>query len=117
MLKFGAFEVDLTCGELRKNGVKLRLQGQPFQVLAALLEYPGQVVSREELRKKLWPADTFVDFDKGLNTAINKIRETLGDSAERPRFVETIPRRGYRFLDTVGTTGSDSIDSIAVLPF
>jgi TolB-like protein/DNA-binding winged helix-turn-helix (wHTH) protein len=98
---FGVFEVDLRAGELRKRGLRVRLQQQPFQVLAILLERPGQVVGREELQKKLWPADTFVDFDHGLNKAINKIREALGDSAESPRFVETVARRGYRFLADV----------------
>lgn len=100
-IRFGVFEVDLRTGELRKNGVRLRLQQQPFQVLAVLLERPGEVVGREELQKKLWPADTFVDFDHGLNKVINKIREALGDSAESPRFVETVARRGYRFLAEV----------------
>ena len=97
LVRFGTFEVDLLAGELRKAGVKLKLTGQPFQVLAILLERPGQVVTREELQKRLWP-DTFVDFDHNLNAAINKIREVLGDSAESPRFVETLPRRGYRFI-------------------
>ncbi len=91
------FEVDLRSGELRKAGVKLKFGGQPFQVLTILLERPGEVVTREELQKRLWP-DTFVDVDHNLNTAINKIREVLGDSAESPRFVETLPRRGYRFI-------------------
>jgi TolB-like protein/DNA-binding winged helix-turn-helix (wHTH) protein/Tfp pilus assembly protein PilF len=100
-LCFGVFEVDLHAGELRKRGLRVRLQEQPFQVLAMLLEHAGQVVSREELQKKLWPAETFVDFDHGLNKAINKIREALGDSAESPRFVETVARRGYRFLADV----------------
>ena len=100
-LRFGVFELDLRAGELRKHGLRLRLQQQPFQVLAMLLEHPGEVVTREELQKKLWPADTFVDFDHGLNKAINKIREALGDSAESPRFVETVARRGYRFLAEV----------------
>ncbi len=100
-LRFGVFELDLRAGELRKHGLRVRLQEQPFQVLAMLLEHPGEVVTREELQKKLWPADTFVDFDHGLNKAINKIREALGDSAEGPRFVETVPRRGYRFLAEV----------------
>ena len=116
VLKFGVFEADLAAGELRKNGAKLRLQDQPFHVLALLLENPGQVVSREELRRKLWPADTFVDFDNGLNTAINKIREALGDSAENPKFVETLPRRGYRFLQTLEQKAEKSIDTIVVLP-
>jgi TolB-like protein/DNA-binding winged helix-turn-helix (wHTH) protein/Flp pilus assembly protein TadD len=100
-LRFGVFELDLHAGELRKHGLRVRLQEQPFQVLAALLERPGEVVTREDLQKKLWPADTFVDFDHGLNKTINKIREALGDSAESPRFVETVARRGYRFLAEV----------------
>src|SRR6476619_5916388 len=99
-VRFGTVEVDLRAGELRKSGVKLKLTGQPFQVLAMLLERPGEVVTREELQKRLWP-DTFVDFDHNLNAAINKIREVLGDSAESPRFVETLPRRGYRFIAAV----------------
>jgi DNA-binding winged helix-turn-helix (wHTH) protein len=97
LVRFGTFEVDLPAGEVRKGGVKLKLTGQPFQVLAILLERPGEVVTREEMQKRLWP-DTFVDVDHNLNTAINKIREVLGDSAESPRFVETLPRRGYRFI-------------------
>ena len=97
LLRFGNFEADLRSGELRKAGVKLKFGGQPFQVLSILLEHPGEVVTREELQKRLWP-DTFVDVDHNLNTAINKIREVLGDSAESPRFVETLPRRGYRFI-------------------
>jgi cholera toxin transcriptional activator len=98
ILRFGVFEVDLAAGELRKSGIRIRLQEQPFQVLAFLLERPGDVVTREELRQKLWPADTFVDFDHSLNTAVNKLREALGDSASSPRYVETLARRGYRFL-------------------
>jgi TolB-like protein/DNA-binding winged helix-turn-helix (wHTH) protein/Flp pilus assembly protein TadD len=100
-LRFGVFELDLRAGELRKHGLRVRLQEQPFQILAMLLERPGEVVTREELQKKLWHADTFVDFDHGLNKAISKIREALGDSAESPRFVETVARRGYRFLAEV----------------
>src|SRR5271163_3437753 len=100
LLRFGNFEVDLRTGELRKGGAKLKFGGQPFQVLTVLLERPGDVVAREELQKRLWP-DTFVDVDHNLNTAINKIREVLGDSAESPRFVETLPRRGYRFIAPV----------------
>ncbi|OFV97376.1 MAG: hypothetical protein A3H28_02820 [Acidobacteria bacterium RIFCSPLOWO2_02_FULL_61_28] len=96
--RFGVFEVDLRTGELRKDGRKVKLQEQPFQVLAMLLERAGEVVTREEVQKKLWPADTFVDFEHGLNIAINKIREALGDSADSPRFVETLPKRGYRFI-------------------
>lgn len=97
LVRFATFEVVLCSGEVRKGGVKLKLSGQPFQVLAILLERAGEVVTREELQKRLWP-DTFVDVDHNLNTAINKIREVLGDSAENPRFVETLPRRGYRFI-------------------
>ncbi|MGC1448719.1 MAG: winged helix-turn-helix domain-containing protein [Candidatus Sulfotelmatobacter sp.] len=99
--RFGVFELDLTAGELRKGGVKLRLQEQPFQVLALLLERAGDLVTREELQQKLWPSDTFVDFDHSLNTAINKVREALGDSASSPRYVETLARRGYRFIAPV----------------
>jgi TolB-like protein/DNA-binding winged helix-turn-helix (wHTH) protein/Flp pilus assembly protein TadD len=100
-LRFGVFELDLRAGELRKHGLRVRLQEQPFQVLALLLAHPGELVTREELQTKLWPADTFVDFDHGLNKAISKIREALGDSAESPRFVQTVARRGYRFLAEV----------------
>lgn len=99
--RFGVFELDINAGELRKSGVKLRLQGQPIQVLTLLLERAGEVVTREELRQKLWAADTFVDFDHSLNTAINKVREALGDSASTPRYVETLARRGYRFIAPV----------------
>ena len=97
LVRFGAFEADLRTGELRKDGVKLKFGGQPFQVLSILLERPGDVVTREELQKRLWP-DTFVDVERNLNTAVNKIREVLGDSAESPRFIETLSRRGYRFI-------------------
>jgi DNA-binding winged helix-turn-helix (wHTH) protein len=100
-LRFGAFEVDTGAGELRKNGLKVPLQEQPFRVLMLLVENSGKVVTREELQQRLWPADTFVEFDRGLNTAISKVREALGDSATGPRFVETVPRRGYRFLAPV----------------
>lgn len=99
--RFGVFEVDLDARELRKQGRRIRLQDQPFAVLAILLERPGVVIPREDIRQKLWPADTFVDFDHSLNTAVNKIRETLGDSAGSPRFVETVARRGYRFVGEV----------------
>jgi len=97
LLRFGVFEVDLRTGELRKAGRKITIQEQPFKTLLALLDRPGELVTREELRDKVWPADTFVDFDTGLNKAVRKIREALGDSADSPRFVETLPRRGYRF--------------------
>src|SRR6266481_3016807 len=105
ILRFGTFEVDVRAGELRKQGVRIKLQEQPFHVLTVLLQRPDEVVTREELRSENWPADTFVDFDNSLNTAINKLREALGDSADNPRFIETLPRRGYRFI--VPVTGVD----------
>src|SRR6267378_522217 len=105
ILRFGVFEVDVRSGELRKHGARIKLQEQPFHLLTVLLQRPGEVVTREELRNQNWPADTFVDFDNSLNTAINKLREALGDSADNPRFIETLPRRGYRFIAQV--TGVD----------
>ena len=101
ILRFGAFELDLRSGELRKKGIRIKLQEQPFQVLTVLLQHPGAVLTREELRSTIWTADTFVDFDNSLNTAMNKLREALGDSADSPRFIETLPRRGYRFIAPV----------------
>jgi TolB-like protein/DNA-binding winged helix-turn-helix (wHTH) protein/Flp pilus assembly protein TadD len=101
VVRFGVFEVDLRKGELRKSGLKLRLTGQPFQVLAILLEHPGEVVTRDELRKRLWTDDTFVDFDHGLNAVVNRLREALGESPDSPHFIETIPRQGYRFIAVV----------------
>jgi TolB-like protein/DNA-binding winged helix-turn-helix (wHTH) protein/Flp pilus assembly protein TadD len=115
-LRFGVFEVDLRAGELRKHGLRVRLQEQPFQILAILLERAGQVVTRDELQKKLWSANTFVDFDHGLNKAVNKIRDALGDSAESPRFVETVARRGYRFLAEVKTAGPAPVRSQELAP-
>jgi TolB-like protein/DNA-binding winged helix-turn-helix (wHTH) protein/Flp pilus assembly protein TadD len=109
-LRFGVFEVDLRAGELRKHGVRLRLQEQPFQVLAMLLERPGETVTREELRNRLWTAETFVDFDHGVNKAVNRIRDALGDSATSPRFVETVARRGYRFIADVRIVEGTPID-------
>jgi len=114
--RFGVFEADLRSGELRKNGVRIRLQDQPFQVLAMLLERPGEVVSRDDLRQKLWPADTFVDFDDGLNTAIKKLRDALGDSAESPRFIETLPKRGYRFIAPVNGTHASEAAALPAVP-
>ena len=99
--RFGNFELHVRSGELSKNGAKLRLQDQPFLVLRKLLESAGTVVAREDLHAALWPADTFVDFDTSLNTAIKRLREVLGDSADNPVFIETVPRRGYRFLAPV----------------
>jgi Tol biopolymer transport system component/DNA-binding winged helix-turn-helix (wHTH) protein len=102
--RFGVFELDLRAGELRRSGLRVKLQEQPFQVLALLLENPGVIVTRDDLRNRLWPADTFVDFDHSLNAAIKRLRDALGDSAENPTFVETVARRGYRFLAPVSTT-------------
>jgi cholera toxin transcriptional activator len=101
VIRFGIFELDLAAAELRKSGVRIRLQEQPFQVLSLMLQRPGEVITREDLRQQLWPADTFVDFDHSLNTAVNKLREALGDSASTPRYVETLARRGYRFIAPV----------------
>jgi Tol biopolymer transport system component/DNA-binding winged helix-turn-helix (wHTH) protein len=101
-VRFGLFEADLATGELRKRGRKVALQDQPFQVLSLLLQHPGEIVSREDLQRTLWPADTFVEFEHGVNTAIKKLRQALGDSADNPRFIETLPRKGYRFIAPVG---------------
>jgi Tol biopolymer transport system component/DNA-binding winged helix-turn-helix (wHTH) protein len=100
-IRFGVFELDLKAGELRKQGVKVKLQDQPFQILVMLLEHPGEIVTREEIQQKLWPADTFVDFEHGINAAVKRLREALDDSADNPRFVETLARRGYRFIAPV----------------
>lgn len=109
--RFGVFELDLRAAELRKRGIRIKLQEQPFQILSLLLEHPGEVVSREELRQKLWPAQTFVDFDRSLNKAMTKLRSALGDSAESPRYVETVPRHGYRFLAPVRTSGEEALSN------
>ena len=101
VVRFGVFEVDLRAGELFKQGIKIKLQQQPFRVLARLLEHPGEVVTREDLRQAIWPAGTFVEFDVGVDAAVHKLRAALGDSAENPRLVETLPRRGYRFIEAV----------------
>lgn len=114
-MRFGQFEIDEKTGELRKNGTRIRLQEQPLQILQILLEHPGEVVAREELRKRVWPTDTFVDFDHGINNAIKRLREALGETAETPKFVETLARRGYRFIGTLEATGRVT-ESLAVLP-
>jgi len=111
LARFGLYEIDLVSGELRKEGTRVRLQEQPFQVLAMLLERPGEMVTREEMRTRLWPCDTFVDFDHGLNTAVNKLREALGDAAANPRFVQTVARRGYRFIAPVQQNGAVQLAS------
>ena len=128
-VRFGVFEADLKTGELRKHGLKIKLQQQPFQILVTLLERPGEVVNRQDLRLKLWPVDTHVDFYSSVKTAVNKIREALGDSAENPRFIETLNRRGYRFIAPVSQPVSGMTPAIppersqtgritvAVLPF
>lgn len=116
VLQFGVFEVDLQTGELRKSGIKIQLQEQPFQVLALLLERPGEVITREELRQRLWPSDTFVDFDHSLNTAIKKLRQALGDDSDNPRFVETLPRRGYRLIVPVKGGVPSSVQLAAEVP-
>src|SRR5580765_4348638 len=100
-LRFGVFELDPKAGELRKKGMKVRLQGQPIDILVLLLQRPGEIVTREELQKDLWPADTFVDFEQGLNNAMKRLRAALDDDAESPHFIETLPRRGYRFIGAV----------------
>ena len=107
-IRFNVFEVDLRSGEVRKDGVKVKLQEQPFQILQLLLEHPGDVVTRDELQRRIWPADTFVDFNQGLYNAIKRLREALGDTAETPRFIETLPKRGYRFIGTVNENGDHS---------
>lgn len=101
ILRFGTFEMNVRAGELHRQGTRIRLQEQPFQLLAVLLQRPGDLVTREELRAHIWPQDTFVDFDNSLNTAAAKLRKALGDSAENPHFIETLPRRGYRFIAPV----------------
>jgi cholera toxin transcriptional activator len=105
VIRFAEYEANLRSGELLRQGYRLKLQEKPFQVLAALLARPGELVTREELRQSLWPADTFVDFEHGLNTAVNKVREALRDSAGNPRFIETLPRRGYRFIGAIANDG------------
>lgn len=120
-IRFGPFEVDPQSGELHRLGSKVNLQGQPYQVLALLLERPGEMVTRDELCTRLWPADTFVDFERGLNKAINKLRAALRDNADKPRFIETLPQRGYRFIAPVESLPetqprhTPQIDSLAVL--
>ena len=115
-LRFGPFDVDLNTRELRKSGVRVKLSGQPFEILTALLERPGQLVTRDQLRKRVWSEDTFVDFSHGLNAAVNKLREALCDSADEPRYIETLPRRGYRFIAHVEESASISPTLIAPAP-
>lgn len=114
-VRFGSFEVDLRAAELEHNGSKTKLPEQPFQILAALLEHPGEVVTREELRQRLWQSDTFVDFEHGLNTAVKRLREALDDSAEHPRYIETLPRHGYRLIAAAERPGP-AVSSVAAVP-
>src|SRR5262245_1650406 len=114
--RFGAFEADLQSEELRRQGLKVRLRGKPFRILALLLERPGEPVTRQELREKLWHDGTFVDFDHGLNNAVNKLREALGDSASIPRFIETLPGLGYRFIAPVALDGGQVENAAPALP-
>jgi TolB-like protein len=116
VVRFGTFEVNLDSRELRKHGMRIRLEEKPFQILELLLERAGQVVSRQTLREKLWP-DTVVGYEHGLNTAVNKLRDLLGDSARSPRFIETLPRVGYRFIAHVGEAGMAPKKMLLVLPF
>ena len=111
--QFGAFVADLRTGELRKHGRKIRIARHPFQILTMLLERPGDLLTREDIRARLWPADTFVDFEHGMNSAVRKLRDALGDSAENPRFVETLPKRGYRFIATVEASAPAAGPSVA----
>ena len=111
LVRFGVFDLDANSRELHKQGLKVRLQDQPFQVLQILVERPGTVVTREELQRRIWPSDTFVDFDRGLYNAIKKLREALGDSAESPRFIETLSRRGYRFIAEVTANGNGALST------
>ena len=115
-LRFDAYQVDLRTGELRKHGRKIRLAGRPFQILALLLEQPGELLTRKELQERLWPADTFVDFEHGVNAAIQTLRRALSDSHKNPRYIETLPRRGYRFIAPVERIASRSCDSDLPLP-
>src|SRR5688500_10746894 len=119
--RFGTFEVDLRARELRKGGVRIRLQDQPFEILLMMLERPGEVVTRDELRERLWPAGTFVDFEHSLNAAVKRLRAALGDDADNPRFVETLPRRGYRFIGSPAADPEgklcEGVPRVAVLPF
>src|SRR5438876_5662989 len=114
-VRFGIFELDADAGELRKQGTRMKLQEQPLQMLQVLLQRPGEVVTREELQQKIWPSDTFVDFDHGINNAIKRLREALGDAAETPHYIETLPRRGYRFIGKIERE-TPKFRSLAVLP-
>src|SRR5688572_17145311 len=112
IVRFGVFDLDLRSGELRKSGVRVKLADQPFRVLAVLLEHPGDLVTRDELRSRVWPADTFVDFEHGLNAGIKRLRDALGDSAEHPRYIETVPKRGYRFIAPIDSEPTAPVGAV-----
>src|ERR1700679_3481445 len=116
--RFGVFEADSATGELRRKGVRVKLHSQPFQVLSMLLERPGEMVTREEINRELWPDGTFVDYEHGVNSAVNRLREALGDKASNPKFVETLARRGYRFLAPVERVvlGEDASTAVVETP-
>src|SRR3984885_1487890 len=111
--RFGVFEADAATGELRKQGIRIKVNVQPFQVLLMLLDRPGELLTREEISRELWPDGTFVDYEHGVNSAVNRIREALGDTASNPRFVETLARRGYRFVAPVERIGEEPVVSVA----
>src|SRR5258706_15164603 len=115
-VRFGPFELNSRSGELHKHGIRIRLHQQPCRILMMLLKHPGEVVLREEIRQALWPDDTVVEFDPGINAAIQRLRDALGDSAESPQYIETLPRRGYRFLGTVEAPPSTSADTAVAAP-
>ncbi|HKW57725.1 MAG TPA: winged helix-turn-helix domain-containing protein [Candidatus Acidoferrum sp.] len=115
VVRFDVFALDLRAAELYKSGRKIKLQVQPFHILAMLLEQPGELLTREELRRRLWPADTFVDFDHSLNTAVKKLRQALGDDKKKPRFIETLPKRGYRFIGTVKAPAPEGAQATAAV--
>jgi len=116
VVRFGVFQANLAARELRKHGVRVRLPGQPFCILSMLLEKRGEIVTREEMRQKLWASDTFVDFEHSLNSAIKKLRAALGDSRENPRYIETVPRVGYRFVAPLESLRLDNAQSLSVAP-
>src|SRR5579863_3620650 len=117
-LRFDAYQVDLRTGELRKHGRKIRLAGRPFQILALLLQQPGELLTRKELQERLWPADTFVDFEHGVNAAMQTLRRALCDSHKKPRYIETLPRRGYRFIATIdgANVAAPARSAVAIKP-
>src|SRR4051812_7950038 len=116
MPRFGQFEVDFTTSEIRKNGVRVRIQAQPLRVLEILLGRPNELVTREELRDQLWPSDTFVDFERSLNAAVGKLRQSLNDSADRPLYIETVARKGYRFVAPIAEPTPEPLPAVHLPP-